>query len=304
MSEALERESADGYSIRVAARLSGVSADKLRIWERRYGFPRPQRSGAGTRVYSEADVRRLSLIARALRIGYRVSDAIGTSSDELQRVLQQAARPLPTQERREPSPDVETLVQLVAIDDIPAVRRTLRQLGAALGGKRFVTDIAGPLTERTGEAWAAGEIDVRHEHLLSQLLSSQLRQLMNSEDQDGARVVVLSTLPGEHHGLGLEMAAAYLSAHGLNVRFLGTDTPVPDIVSTARASGAAAVGISVSLASETLQNERSLSALLEQLPASMPVWLGGAKASEVRLSDARLVRVPTFAALERVLAGV
>ena len=56
-------EAREGYSIRVASRLSGVSSDTLRMWERRYGFPKPSRNGSQVRVYTDADIERLVLPA-------------------------------------------------------------------------------------------------------------------------------------------------------------------------------------------------------------------------------------------------
>ena len=45
-------EAPQGYSIRVASRLTGVSSDTLRMWERRYGFPKPERNESQVRVYT------------------------------------------------------------------------------------------------------------------------------------------------------------------------------------------------------------------------------------------------------------
>lgn len=73
---------ADGaqYSIRVTSRLTAIELDTLRMWERRYGFPRPQRASGGSRVYSESDVESLKLIRRALENGYRPGEVVGKYS--------------------------------------------------------------------------------------------------------------------------------------------------------------------------------------------------------------------------------
>ena len=80
-------EAAQGYSIRVASRLTGVSSDTLRMWERRYGFPKPERNESQVRVYSEADIERLVLISRALKAGYRSGEVIHRGSEELRGLL-------------------------------------------------------------------------------------------------------------------------------------------------------------------------------------------------------------------------
>lgn len=53
-------------SIRVVSNRTGIPADTLRIWERRYGFPKPERTPGGSRVYTDEDVARLQLVNRAL----------------------------------------------------------------------------------------------------------------------------------------------------------------------------------------------------------------------------------------------
>ena len=46
-------------SIAAVERDTGLSKDTLRVWERRYGFPSPERDAAGDRLYPPAQVARL-----------------------------------------------------------------------------------------------------------------------------------------------------------------------------------------------------------------------------------------------------
>ena len=52
--------SALSYNIAAVERDTGLSKDVLRMWERRYGFPTPERDGNGDRLYSAEQVERLS----------------------------------------------------------------------------------------------------------------------------------------------------------------------------------------------------------------------------------------------------
>jgi hypothetical protein len=58
------------------ASLTGVSRDRLRTWERRYGFPVPQRLGSGPRRYRVADVQRVVAVRRASEAGVPIPRAI------------------------------------------------------------------------------------------------------------------------------------------------------------------------------------------------------------------------------------
>ena len=51
-----------GYRIGAVAKLTGISPDTLRIWERRYSCVTPQRSPGGGRIYSSDDIARLRLM--------------------------------------------------------------------------------------------------------------------------------------------------------------------------------------------------------------------------------------------------
>jgi DNA-binding transcriptional MerR regulator len=58
------------------AELTGVSRERLRTWERRYGFPRPERAGRGPRRYALADARLVVAVRRAAEEGIPLPDAI------------------------------------------------------------------------------------------------------------------------------------------------------------------------------------------------------------------------------------
>ena len=58
------------------AALTGVSRERLRTWERRYGFPDPQRTDAGPRRYALQDVQRVVAVRRAAEAGVPIPRAI------------------------------------------------------------------------------------------------------------------------------------------------------------------------------------------------------------------------------------
>lgn len=59
------------------AELTGVDRERLRTWERRFGFPQPLRSGpAGRRTYDASDVPRVVAVRQAVDSGTPVKSAI------------------------------------------------------------------------------------------------------------------------------------------------------------------------------------------------------------------------------------
>src|SRR5262245_2850335 len=71
------------YLIGSVTKLTGLSDDVVRVWERRYGAVQPIRSDGGTRLYSDADVRRLKRLHQAVELGYNIGQAAKLSESEL-----------------------------------------------------------------------------------------------------------------------------------------------------------------------------------------------------------------------------
>src|SRR5690606_17590983 len=74
--------SLEGLSIRVVVNRTGIPADTLRMWERRYGFPKPSRRAGGSRLYTEEDVVRLKLVSQALAAGFRPGEVVPLPVEE------------------------------------------------------------------------------------------------------------------------------------------------------------------------------------------------------------------------------
>jgi DNA-binding transcriptional MerR regulator/methylmalonyl-CoA mutase cobalamin-binding subunit len=272
------------YSIRVTSRLTSIELDTLRMWERRYGFPRPKRTSGGGRLYSEADVEALKLIRRALDQGYRPGEVVGRSRAELSKLVlvsSQAPSPATTG-----APTVPTILAALGRNDLAQVRAELRQAAVVLGPKRFVVEVAHPLCVRVGELWSNGTLEVRHEHMLSECLSAQLRVLLSVyEDRPGAPRVLLATLPGERHGLGLAMAAVYLAVSQVTPVLLGVDTPADQVVEAARSHEVDAVGLLVTQASDLEATRSHVRWMLAELPRRVCIWIGGAGGADLALPD-------------------
>ncbi len=231
-------------------RRTGIGEHTLRAWERRFGFPTPERLPSGHRRYTQAQVQQL------LRQHEAVDAAVPeTSGDDWIDAVLDASRRF----------DRSALTSLLQ-------RETIR-----LGVPRFVRERAAPTLYSIGEVWADGGLGIRHEHFFSEVLEDHLRILRAPlEATARGRPVVLATLPDEHHGLGLQIVGLIASAHERSVRILGPHTPIDEIAEAATAMDAVAVGISVSLHAVDDRTVAAVKALRDRLPAHIELWLGGA----------------------------
>ena len=153
------------------------------------------------------------------------------------------------------------------------------------GLQRFVLETVATLNRAVGEAWMRGELQVFEEHLYTELLQAALRSAINAFPRlSGTPTVLLTTFPGEQHGLGLLMVEALLVPEGAQCISLGTQTPLDDIVRAALAHKVHIVAVSFSAAFALRQAGDGLSELRRHLPASIHIWAGGEMTRRLRKS--------------------
>ena len=75
------------YTIGVVARRTQTHTETLRVWERRYALVVPGRSDTGRRLYSEADIIKISLVKQLTDAGHPVSALAKLSIDALRERL-------------------------------------------------------------------------------------------------------------------------------------------------------------------------------------------------------------------------
>jgi hypothetical protein len=231
------------FNIAAVERDVGVSKDVLRVWERRYGFPSPERDGHGERLYPIDQVEKLRLIKRLMDQGQRPGRLVALPFDELAALAN--ARPAPFKNR----PEIDTsaldgMLSLVKQHDAAGFTQALQQRLARDGLQRFVQDTMAPLTSQIGQAWEDGQIEVFEEHLFTELSSRVLRQAIANVTGGQTPRVLLTSLPEEPHGLGLLMVEGVLSIEGAHCIPLGTQMPMLSITDAARAHRADVVALS------------------------------------------------------------
>jgi DNA-binding transcriptional MerR regulator/methylmalonyl-CoA mutase cobalamin-binding subunit len=259
------------FNIGVVERETGIGKDTLRVWERRYGFPVPVRDLNEDRLYPGEQVDRLRLIKRLLDSGMRPAKVVGLQEQELKALLKEA-----------PSPDsglslelfefIELIKEHQGVELRVALSRALMRQGMS----DFLSRTISPLSMLVGDAWLRGEIRVFEEHLYSEQVISVLRTAITTiRHASGSPRVLLTTLPGEEHSLGLLMVEATLSLCGAHCVMLGVQTPISEIVLAAQAHRVDVVALSFSVATPPLQVKSGLQQVRNALPKSMALWIGG-----------------------------
>ena len=182
-------------TIGAVAKATGFSPDTLRVWQKRYGFPVPQRKPSGHRLYSAADVRRLRRISEALARGHRPGQVVPLPEARLQSLLTEAGAATSAGART--IAPVASLMALVRRHDAAGLTSALLSDAATLGPVEFLRLRAVPMVQEVGEAWSRGEIGIHHEHFFSERLSDVLRAVrMPFERAAAGPRITLATLSG------------------------------------------------------------------------------------------------------------
>ncbi len=275
--------------IAAVERDTGISKDTLRAWERRYGFPVPLRDAAGERVYPAAQVQRLRVLKRLLDTGHRPgrvvplpADAAGVTTEA--GVNGQVTLRIPSVRERMIPPGFEAgseLLRFMALlrsHDVIGLRRALQQALLRQGLRAFVIEVVAPFTTQVGELWMRGDLEVFEEHIYTETMQQVLRQAMQSTAPlalfERPRVL-LTTLPGEQHGLGLLMAEALMTLEGCTCLWLGVQTPQEELPRAVAAHRADILALSFSGYLPVGVMQRGLAAVREQLDPRTELWAGG-----------------------------
>ena len=262
-------------SIAAVERDTGLSKDTLRVWERRYGFPNPERDHFGERIYSIDQVDRLRAIRRLMDTGYRPGKIIGLSLEDLQALAESVSQPAPIASEDQAA-DLDQFMNVLKSHEIEDLRRQLSQRVLRLGLARFVTELVAPLTEKVGDTWARGQLEIYEEHLFTESMQVVLRNAISTIPQPGNRPrVLLTTFPSEPHGMGLLMVEALLALEGCRCFSLGVQTPVWDIVLASQAQDIDLVVLSFSPVMNPTLVVDGLTELRAKLPKSVEIWAGG-----------------------------
>ena len=272
-------------SISDVERDTGIPKETLRVWERRYAFPQPERDSNGERLYPGEQVQRLRVVKRLLDLGYRPGKIMHLEMDALNELANKAGTATPT-----PDADDPVLSQCLALikgHKMVELRQRMAQAQLEMGLRRFVMEVVAPLTTIVGDAWAAGQLAVFEEHLFAETLQSVMRNAIFSAHQQigksAARPrVMLTTVPQERHGLGLLMAEALFVLEGAHCVSLGVQTPLSDIVAAAKVQHADIVALSFSSVMSPRAAIENVSELQSRLGDSVQVWAGGSCAALAR----------------------
>lgn len=273
------------YPMRVVERLTGLTADTIRVWERRYGAVNPDRTQGNKRRYSGSHIRRLVLLRRATELGHSIGQVVRLPDQELRQIIGSSTPDIGSQVSLYAA-IVEDYMKAIVEYDVQKAESILSRTAAILPPMTLTLEVLVPLMRRVGEAWIADELRISHEHIISGQLRSLLGSLLrHSERKPDAPRMIVATPPSHLHEFGAIIGAFMAAGRGFEPIYLGTHMPFDETARAATDSGASVILLSIARDCEPGELE-SLRAGIRSLTEQHEVWLGVPEQHE--LSDSRL----------------
>jgi len=268
------------HPVRVIASRTGLSAHVLRAWERRYGVVTPTRSEGGQRLYSDADLERLSLLRALTAGGSPISQLARLPLGELRRLTKTGPAAVSVAGRAVADDWRIGALRAIEAMDAAGLRRGLERAAVSLGVPRLLDDVVTPILMEIGNRWQAGRMTIAQEHLAMAVARQVLAWVRETAETAGtAPVVVVATPPGQLHEGGALLAAATAASEGWRVAYLGTDLPASEIAETARRTAARAAALSIVHPNDDPAVGVHIRALRRALPRETALLVGGAAAA-------------------------
>lgn len=292
-------EEQDGMSIGALSRATGISIHSIRMWERRYGAPRSIRRTSGHRRYPYEEVARLRAVSRAMTLGIRPSEVANLEIPQINELIESIRPDVVEMHPGDPqgsgaaSDRIHNWVMAARSFDDYLLEREFQDGWNLLGPIHFITRMAVPFMRELGDCWQTGCVDIANEHFASEKMSDFLSSRWRSLNKEAVYPPVIVTgVPKDRHRSSLHMIAVIAAAARHRVIFLGSETPVSNLVTAFEAAHATG-GVCLSISANVTENSamRFLNELAEKLPEDVPIISGGAGAPE---SKGRTLRLETF----------
>lgn len=269
------------HPIQMAASLSGLSTYVIRVWELRYRAVEPARTDSKRRLYSQADIERLSLLREITQAGHSIGQVARLPIEKLRELADSAGRTVAGMPKAT-GPEVpsdgarESCMAAIESLDGPALEGALMDAARRMGVQGVLSRLVSPLVQEVGDRWRDGQLTAAHEHFASGVMRNFLSNLSKPfAASRSAPLLVVATPAGQLHELGALLAGALAANLGWKVTHLGASLPAVEIAGAAVQQGARAVALSIVYPEDDETLAAELRILRDALPESVALVVGG-----------------------------
>ncbi|UJR79225.1 MerR family transcriptional regulator [Sandaracinus amylolyticus] len=286
-----DREGAATYPMRVVTRLTGLTADTIRVWERRYGAVRPERTQGNVRRYSSGEIRRLTLLREAVSRGHAIGEIGALPDDELEKLSSTPREDEPSESASRRGrwwPIIESYLEAVERYDLRRADEILTRTAVLTSPRELALEVVAPMLREVGDRWQHGAMSIAQEHVISGQAKSLLGTLLRAGATDaGAPRIVTAAAEAHHHELGALIAGVLASTRGVVPVHLGSDVPWSELRGAVRRAGADVLLLGFARDLERQEARRCVDEL-RSLADEFEVWVGAPEGHPSASADRRV----------------
>ena len=233
------------FNLKVVLKETGLTADTLRAWERRYGLPVPQRTAGGHRLYSQRDIETIRWLMKRQAEGLSISRAVDMWKEQIASgvdPLAGSAQPVTTSTSILPAQYASVMTLDELRDDwIEAClnfsestfEQVLNQAFSMFPVEAVCIEILQKGLSEIGSLWYENRASVQQEHFASSLVTRRLDALLSASPiPTRQQTVIVGCPPEEWHTLIPLLLALLLRRRGWNVIYLGANVPAEQFSDT------------------------------------------------------------------------
>jgi len=218
------------YNLKAVIKETGIAADTLRAWERRYGLPMPDRTPGGHRLYSQRDIEIIKWLIAKQGEGLSISRAV----DLWNELTESGQDPLPapaTQMVTVSSANLDALrqqwLEACLVFDESAAEQVLNQAFATHPLETVCVEVLQRGLHEIGEMWYRSEATVQQEHFTSALAQRRLDALIAAAPPPTRpQTILVGCTTDEQHVFVPLLLSLLLRRRGLKVVYLGANVPI------------------------------------------------------------------------------
>ena len=219
------------FTIKDLENLSGIKAHTIRIWEQRYQFLKPSRTGTNIRYYSNEELKKILNIALLNKYGFKISHIDKMDDREVREKILSLTQIQAQQEKI-----INELIQCMVDLNVEAMEEIIDGYIQSKGIERSIIQIIFPFMEKIGILWVTNHINPAQEHLVTNIIRQKL--IVGIEGVSTSlkvnKIVLLFLPEGEYHELGLLFMYYLLKSRGIVSIYLGANVPMADVEYVAR----------------------------------------------------------------------
>ena len=224
------------YNLKVVIKETGITADTLRAWERRYGLPKPERSPGGHRLYSQRDIEIVKWLMAKQHEGLSISRAVdlwnelnASGEDPLSAPVSETL-PSTTQMSSISSANLDTMRKqwldacLTFNENI--AEQVLNQAFALYPLDAVCIEVLQKGLIEIGDLWYQAKATVQQEHFASALAHRRLDALIAATPPPTrSETILIGCTVDEQHTFIPLLLTLLLRRRGLKVIYLGANMP-------------------------------------------------------------------------------